>query len=139
ESDSFLVRLWETTGSKNHVQQIKKELNGSLPSLPSEEEIYKFAGLDYIPTELREGLNEIQLAKDKAIPKLIELGDFKGALHNHSLWSDGVFSIEDMARYCRDILKLSYFGISDHSRTAVYAGGLSIEQVNAQIKEVDNL
>src|SRR5690606_13019911 len=77
EKESFFVRLWETTGSKDHVQQIKKELSATISSLPSEEEIYKLAGLAYIPTELREGLNEISLAKDKAIPKLIELGDFK--------------------------------------------------------------
>src|SRR5690606_26289917 len=134
DSDLFHVRLWETTGSKDHVEQIKTALNESIPPLASEEELYKLAGVDYIPTELREGLNEVRQAKDKAIPKLIELGDFKGALHNHSLWSDGVFSIEDMAVYCRDVLKLRYFGISDHSKTAVYASGLSIEAVRAQMK-----
>lgn len=139
EKASFFVRLWETTGSKDHVQQIKQELSSPISSSPSEEEIYKLAGLAYIPTELREGLNEIQLAKDKAVPKLIEVGDFKGALHNHSLWSDGIFSIEDMAFYCRDVLRLDYFGVSDHSKTAIYAGGLSIDRVKAQIKEIDGL
>src|SRR5690606_7315739 len=73
------------------------------------------------------------------VPTLIEYSDFKGNLHNHSVWSDGVFSIEDMAIYCRDVLKLEYFGISDHSKTAIYADGLSVERVIAQWEEVDLL
>jgi len=137
--DDFHARLLETTGNDKHIKQLKIELNSEIPALESEEAIYKKAGLSFILPELREGLNEIKLAKDGKLPKLIEYNDFKGNLHNHSIWSDGVFSIDDMALYCRDVLKLEYFGISDHSKTAVYANGLSTERVMAQLSEIDLL
>lgn len=137
--NEYYLRLFETTGNEAHLKIIKETLDGKIPSLMSEEAIYKSAGIEFIPPELREGLNEIELARKNEIPKLIEFSDFKGSLHNHSLWSDGAFSIEDMALYCRDILKLQYFGISDHSKTAVYANGLSIDRVQSQWKEIDLL
>src|SRR5690606_37222933 len=93
----------------------------------------------FVPPELREGTNELLLAADNAIPELITLNDLKGCLHNHSIWSDGSFGIKEMAEYCKDVLKLEYFGISDHSRTAAYAGGLSIAQVKKQWEEIDKL
>jgi len=137
--DNLYARLIETTGNEDHLKELKKRLNTEIPSLESEEAIYKKVGLSFIPPELREGLNEIELASKNNVPKLIEYKDFKGSLHNHSLWSDGAFSIEEMAVYNRDILKLEYFGISDHSKTAVYANGLSIDRVIAQWKEIDSL
>lgn len=137
--DNFYARLIETTGNATHLKELKDRLNAEIPALGSEEAIYKRAGLSFIPPELREGFNEIELASKNNIPKLIEYSDFKGSIHNHSLWSDGVFSIEDMALYCRDVLKLEYFGISDHSKTAVYANGLSIDRIKAQWKEIDSL
>lgn len=139
DTDNFYARLIETTGNENHLKELKERLNTEIPSLENEEAIYKKAGLSFIPPELREGLNEIELASKDNIPKLIEYSDFKGSLHNHSLWSDGAFSIEDMAIYNRDVLKLEYFGISDHSKTAVYANGLSTDRVIAQWKEIDVL
>lgn len=139
DKDNFYARLIETTGNENHLKELTERLNIEIPSLESEEAIYKQAGLSFIPPELREGLNEIELASKNNIPKLIEFSDFKGSLHNHSLWSDGVFSIEDMAIYSRDVLKLEYFGISDHSKTAVYANGLNTDRVIAQWKEIDLL
>jgi len=139
KEDEFYACLIKTTGNEEHLKQLKVKLNSKLPDLKSEEAIYKCAGLSFIPPELREGSNEIELAANNKIPKLIEYNDFKGSLHNHSLWSDGVFSIEDMALYCRDVLQLDYFGISDHSKTAVYANGLNIERVLAQWQEIDLL
>src|SRR5690606_2529829 len=123
----FYTLLIETTGSEKHVAQLKTQLDKDISVLNSEEAIYEKAQLAFIPPELREGLNEIELAAKGELPTLIELSDLKGSIHNHSVWSDGAFSIEDMAVYCRDILKLEYFGISDHSKTAIYANGLSVE------------
>src|SRR5690606_7799380 len=135
----FYARLIETTGNEEHTSQLKRKLNSTIPSLESEEAIYKKAGLSYIPLELREGSDELELAENNNLPSLIEYNDLKGSLHNHSLWSDGVFSVEEMALYCRDELHLEYFGISDHSKTAVYANGLSIDRVKAQLLEVEAL
>ncbi|MDX5480909.1 MAG: PHP domain-containing protein, partial [Hymenobacteraceae bacterium] len=107
-------------------------------SYTSEEEIYKAAGMAYIAPELREGTNELQLALDNKLPKLLELPDLKGILHNHSTYSDGAHTLEQMATYCRD-LGYQYLGISDHSKTAAYAGGLREGDVLRQQKEIDEL
>ena len=70
---------------------------------------------------------------------LITHSDLKGTLHNHSNWSDGVNSLEEIVAYLRDDLKLEYLGICDHSKSAVYAKGLSIERVLQQQEEIDHL
>lgn len=138
--DVFSTRLLETTGNNDHIKLLKSNFpQGEIPLLNTEEEIYGAANMDFIAPEMREGLNEIDLALSHSLPNLVEFANIKGALHNHSLWSDGVFSVEDMALYCRDNLGLQYFGISDHSKTAVYANGLSIDRVQAQWREVDIL
>jgi DNA polymerase (family 10) len=130
-------RLFETTGCEEHVAGIKALLGQG--AFETEEELYQSAGLSYIAPELREGYQEIELAKADRLPVLINFEDLKGSLHNHSTWSDGVHTIEEMALYCRDILKLEYLGLSDHSKTAVYASGLSIERVLQQQEEIDHL
>lgn len=136
---NFYARLVETTGSDKHVQSLKSLLNNEVPPLSSEEAIYEKAGIAFIPPVRREGLNEIEQAQKGNLPTLIEASDLKGSLHNHSTWSDGIYSVEEMASYCRDVLKLEYFGISDHSKTAVYADGLKIEEVIEQWREIDAL
>jgi DNA polymerase (family 10) len=105
----------------------------------NEEDLYQSAGMDFIVPELREGNNEVELALKNQLPNLIVNEDLKGTLHNHSTWSDGVHSIEEMALYCRDEMKLEYLGMCDHSKTAVYAKGLSIERVLQQQEEIENL
>ncbi len=132
------IKLLETTGCATHVEKVKTYLNLT-HHFNSEEEIYAAAGMDFIAPELREDGNEIEKALLHQLPKLIKFSDLKGTLHNHSPWSDGVHTIEEMAIYCRDILKLSYLGMCDHSKTAVYANGLSIERVIQQQEEIDHL
>jgi DNA polymerase (family X) len=105
----------------------------------SEEAIYQNAGLAFVLPELREGLDEIELAKRNQLPKLITENDLKGSLHNHSTWSDGVHTLEEMALFCRDMLKLEYLGICDHSKSAFYANGLNEQRVYAQHQEINQL
>jgi DNA polymerase (family 10) len=130
--------LLESTGSLDHVALVSNLLPQD-GKFKSEEELYASAGLNYIEPELREGFNEVDLAKNNALPKLITYQDLVGTLHNHSTWSDGVHSIEEMALHCRDVLKLQYLGMCDHSKTAVYAKGLTIESVLNQQVEIDHL
>ncbi len=104
----------------------------------SEEEFFSKNHLQFIPAEMREGMGEIELAKDQKIPTLLEESDLKGILHNHSTYSDGKHSLRQMAEYCKS-LGYEYLGISDHSRTASYAGGLEIEKVLKQHAEIDEL
>ncbi|ERJ59605.1 DNA polymerase/3'-5' exonuclease PolX [Sphingobacterium paucimobilis] len=126
------------TGSEAHLDLLK-EINPILPLAATETDIYQAMGLDYIAPELREGLDEVVLAQAHNLPKLIEFGDVKGTVHNHSTYSDGVHSLKEMALYCKDQLGLSYFGICDHSKTAVYANGLTEERLQQQWAEVDKL
>lgn len=133
----FYTEWFALTGNEAHVNEVMR-LAGSR-NYESEEAIYAAAGLTYIEPELREGLNEIELAAKNALPHLITYNDLKGSLHNHSTWSDGVHSLEEMALFCKDILKLEYLGICDHSKTAVYAKGLSEERVRAQQLEIEML
>ena len=136
--ENAALKLLETTGCAAHVAKVKSYLTASTP-FNSEEEIYAAAGMDFIVPELRENGNETEKALLHQIPELVKFEDLRGTLHNHSPWSDGVHSIEEMAIYCRDELGLSYLGMCDHSKTAVYANGLSIERVLQQQEEIDHL
>lgn len=87
---------------------------------------------------MREGFFEIEAAKKKTLPILITDSDIKGCFHNHSTYSDGENTIEEMANQCK-LLGYSYFGISDHSQTANYAGGLKPDDILKQHTEIDQL
>jgi DNA polymerase (family 10) len=69
---------------------------------------------------------------------LIQKEDLRGIIHNHSTWSDGIHTLEEMAIHVRDA-GYEYFAICDHSRSAFYANGLSAERVIAQMEEIDAL
>lgn len=133
-SENFATTLFETTATAEH----KKLLPQVVSVAASEEDIYKSFGLPYIEPELREGTTEIDKAKSGTLPKLIELSDLKGILHNHSTWSDGLNTLEEMAIACRD-MGYAYLGMCDHSKSAFYASGLKEDQVLKQQEEVDAL
>ena len=137
-TDNFASDLLLTTGSEDHIRQLL-QIQNPIPSGNSEQVIFQSLGLSYIEPELREGLNEIDLAKNNQLPSLITFDDLKGTLHNHSTYSDGVHTLAEMARYCKEDLHLEYLGICDHSRTAVYANGLSIDRLEQQWTEIDLL
>ncbi|GAB2591635.1 helix-hairpin-helix domain-containing protein [Spirosoma areae] len=103
-----------------------------------EQAIYARAGLPYIVPEMREDDFAFRWASRHQPDELVTWDDLRGTLHNHSTWSDGKQSIAEMANYCRQ-LGLTYFGIADHSKTATYAHGLTVEQIQAQQAEVDGL
>ncbi|TJZ54902.1 DNA polymerase/3'-5' exonuclease PolX [Sphingobacterium olei] len=136
--DDYAKELMITTGSEKHLELIQ-QIQHVIPALGSEEEIYQQLGLNYIEPELREGLDEVELAKANLLPTLITFEDLKGTLHNHSTYSDGVHTLAEMARYSKEELGLAYLGICDHSKTAVYANGLSIEQLEQQWIEINHL
>jgi DNA polymerase (family 10) len=139
EKRYFYKELFMQTGNDEHTEAVLKRVNDEIDQHESEELIYTKAGLAFIRPELREGDTFIQRAKDNKLPQLISYHDLKGTLHNHSTWSDGVNTIEEMALYCRDNLKLEYLGMCDHSKSAGYAKGLSIERVLQQMEEIEHL
>ncbi|HTI58011.1 helix-hairpin-helix domain-containing protein [Mucilaginibacter sp.] len=138
-ASSFYSELFKQTGTIEHVGAVTARLTGDIEQAESEEAIYEKAGLQWMPPELREGDTFIGKAAVNNLPELITYTDLKGTLHNHSTWSDGVNALEEMALYCRDQLKLEYLGMCDHSRSAFYAKGLSIERVLQQHEEIDSL
>jgi len=139
EKRDFYKELFLQTGNDEHVEAVMNRIADVIDQPESEERIYTKAGLEFMKPELREGDTFIDRARDNALPKLISYNDLKGTLHNHSTWSDGVNTVEEMALYCRDTLKLEYLGMCDHSKSAFYAKGLSIERVLQQQEEIDHL
>jgi DNA polymerase (family 10) len=139
EKRDFYKELFLQTGNDEHTEAVTNRMADVMDQPESEEMIYTKAGLEFMKPELREGDTFIARARDNALPQLISYNDLKGTLHNHSTWSDGVNTIEEMALYCRDTLKLEYLGMCDHSKSAFYAKGLSIERVLQQQEEIDHL
>jgi len=139
EKRYFHKTLFVQTGNDVHVQAVFDRTPEAPDQPESEELIYIKAGLDFIKPELREDTTFIEKALHHELPVLISYHDLKGTLHNHSTWSDGVNTVEEMAVYCRDQLKLEYLGMCDHSKSAFYAKGLSIEKVLQQQEEIEHL
>ena len=133
----FYKKLFETTGSEIH-QAAYPKIELSKNSFESEEAIFESFQMAYIPAELRETAEIIDKAKNNSLPHLLQLQDLKGPLHNHSIWSDGQNTIEEMAQWCMQN-GYAYLGMADHSKSAFYANGLSIERVFAQHAEIDAL
>ncbi len=148
----FPFALHHFTGSKEHnvamrhrAIQMKMKMNeyglfsdNGLVACASEEEIFAALGLAYIPPELRENCGEIEAAADGTLPVLVEMKDIRGIFHAHTTASDGTSSLKGLVDYAKK-MGLEYIGIADHSRSAYYAGGLSIDQVRRQHAEIDEM
>ncbi len=100
-----------------------------------EAEIFQKLGLAPVPPELREDGGEFAAAEKDELPKLVEWTDLKGALHNHSDWSDGRNSLTEIAAYMAD-LGLEYWAITDHSKSSFQANGLDARRLRQQILEI---
>jgi len=150
--DSFGASLQYFTGSKAHnvalrtiaksrglkineygVYKTNRKVAGK-----TEESIYSSIGLEFIPPEIREDTGEIELAKEHALPKIIDYRDFKGDLHIHSNYSDGIEGIAELANHAKK-MGFKYIAICDHSRSVTYAGGLSKDKLLEKNEEIDRL
>jgi DNA polymerase (family 10) len=104
----------------------------------TEQAIYASLGLQFIEPELREGFDEIERAKKHRLPQLVADSDIRGILHAHTDRSDGADTLEVMAEATRR-RGFEYFGVADHSQSAHYAGGLSLDEILEQHVEADRL
>lgn len=145
----FGAALLAETGSEAHWRELTDRAQslgltlterglfaGGIP-LPSREEteIYRALELDFIPPELREGEGEIAAAAAGALPRLLTLEDIRGCFHVHSHFSDGVNSLPELAAAARE-RGWEYLGLTDHSQSAYYAGGLTPPELARQQEEV---
>jgi DNA polymerase (family 10) len=152
----FPYTLHHFTGSKQHHIPLRRRalsmnmtindyglFKGKEPHLElvpckDERDIYAALGMAYIEPELREDMGEIEAAINGTLPALVQESDLRGVLHVHSTWSDGQNTIREMAEAC--IARgLTYLGLTDHSKTAAYAGGLNEEDLHRQHEEIDLL
>jgi DNA polymerase (family X) len=154
EHNSYGSLLQYFTGSKQHNINLRERARRQGLSLSeygitdintnkqekfaTEEAFYQRLGLQYIPPEIREGTDEIVIAEQGTLPKLVELTDIKGDLHVHTNWSDGENSIEEIAQAAKK-LGYEYLAITDHSGGRAIAHGLDAERLKQQILEINKL
>jgi DNA polymerase (family 10) len=104
----------------------------------TEEEIFQQLGLNFVPPECREDTGEFAAAERAPFPRLVQWNDLKGSLHNHSTWSDGRMTIEQIAKAMTE-LGLAYWAITDHSKSSFQANGLDADRLRKEIKEIKAL
>jgi DNA polymerase (family X) len=144
--------LVQATGSEEHLTALAAHAKGAGFALDGaalwkgstfvpttdERSFYRALGLAEIPPELREGQGEVEAAARDALPTLLERRDLQGFLHCHTTASDGSNSVEELARACREA-GYAWMGITDHSKAAAYAGGLSADDLLRQADEIDTV
>jgi DNA polymerase (family X) len=149
----YPVALWRATGSTAHVEEMNVlaqtrgfeiagnsliRKGGKPVALKSEDAFFDALDLKPIPPELREGMGEIEAAARRELPHLVTYEDLRGVLHCHSEYSDGTATIEEMAAAAKE-RGWDYIGISDHSESAFYAGGVKRDKLLRQHEEIDRL
>jgi len=150
--DQFGAALHYFTGSKAHNIQIRHL--GQQAGLKineygvfrgrqriagdTEASVFKAVGLVYIPPELRRGRHELQAARKRQLPRLVELEELKGDLHVHTNASDGFACLKDMVLAARNH-GLKYLAITDHSRHLTVAHGLDPDRLLRQLDQIDQL
>jgi DNA polymerase (family 10) len=144
--------VWHT-GSPAHVEALQQraaarglqfqdaqltETTGRPVRCPSEDELYDYLDLPFIPPELRSGDGEIDSAERNAIPALVLERHVRGDLHTHSNWSDGRDALDAMVRAAKQ-LGYEYVAITDHSQRAWSSRRLTLEQVPQQRAQIESL
>jgi DNA polymerase (family 10) len=148
--EQFALALWRATGSAQHVRAVAEhaarigftlagdlllDANARVVDVENEQRLYAILGLDFIEPELREADGEVEAAAEHRLPQLVSNADIIGAVHCHSQYSDGGATIAEMAN-AAIALGWKYLGISDHSQSNTYAGGLAREAILRQHEEV---
>ncbi|OLO27826.1 DNA polymerase/3'-5' exonuclease PolX [Alkalihalophilus pseudofirmus] len=148
----FATTLHHFTGSKDHnvkMRQLAKERGekiseygvenietGEVKTFDTEEQFFNHFQLCFIPPESREDQGEVEFSKGKL--DLIDINDIKADLHMHTTWSDGAYSLKEMAEAAR-AKGYSYIAITDHSQYLKVANGLTEERLQEQMKEIKRL
>jgi DNA polymerase (family X) len=138
-ADDFGKMLFTTTADAAFLEHFSTQHDlAAMPAGITEAAIFTQADLPYIVPAMRNGGLALDLARRNQLPELITHKDIKGIIHSHSTWSDGEHTLEEMATAAK-AQGFEYLVISDHSRSAFYANGLSIERIQAQHAQIDEL
>ncbi|MGJ8642944.1 MAG: DNA polymerase/3'-5' exonuclease PolX [Luteolibacter sp.] len=155
KNSEFPFALQYFTGSKEHnvaLRSLAQKRGWSLneygftvaegaeapPEVNEEWDIYRALDLQFIEPELRENRGEIEAAAERKLPKLVEWTNLRGTFHNHTTESDGKDSLEAMVDEAME-LGLQYLGISDHSKSSAFAGGLKEDRLLKQVEAIREL
>lgn len=151
--ETFVPALFMTTGSISHLEQaavfgrhhgvvVSREgafRDGAPVPVDDEAGIYSLLGMPYLPPEVREGRDVEWIPGEGGVPgDLVTSGDLKGVLHVHTSMSDGRADLSGMVGAARE-RGCAWIGIADHSKSAYYAGGLSVKNLRNQIDRIDAL
>lgn len=135
----FITKKIETGCSPAFWEILKnKQAERGTERFETEEAFFSSIQLPYFPAFLRDEADWIDNTDQSTIDNIIQPGDIRGIIHAHSNWSDGSHSLEEMATKA-SAAGLEYLVISDHSRSAFYAQGLSVERVIAQHQQIEEL
>jgi DNA polymerase (family 10) len=154
EPDAFGAALQYFTGSKDHNVRVREiasrkglrvseygvfdEKTGRRIAGRTEEDVYAAVGLAWMPPELRENGGEIEAAQARRLPELVTVADIRGDLHAHTEWSDGHHPLEKLIEAAQ-ARGYEYIIVSDHSKSTAIAGGLSADELRAQVAKIREL
>jgi DNA polymerase (family 10) len=149
--ENFGNLLQHLTGSKQHNEALRTaavkrgfhvseygvtdDATESTHACATEEQVYELLGMDWVPPELRENGGELEAARERQLPELVELGDIRGELHCHSTASDGRNTIEQMAEAALE-RGYSYIAITDHSASHGFGNDVQPDELRAQIEHI---
>jgi len=138
EHNIHLRSIAESQGFKVNEYGIFRVSDNERVAGTTEESMYETLGLQWIPPELREDRGELEAARRKMLPDLIEESDLKGDLHIHTNWSDGYSSAEEVIEAARE-RGFEYIALADHSVSMAFVRGLTPERIREQRKLIDEL
>lgn len=137
DHSEFQSQQFRLTGSEVFLASFD-QLQGAGDAAPDEAAFFKNTRLPWIEPERREDGEILRRAVVSGLQPLVEERDIRGVIHAHSTYSDGLHSLSEMALEAK-ALGYEYLVITDHSKSAFYANGLSSERVRVQMEEIDRL
>lgn len=123
-------------GTGEPPKRSKSALRTESLELTDEEEFYRAMGLDFVPPEMREGMGEVEAAREGRLPDLIKIEDIRGDFHMHTTWSDGQNSVREMIEAAR-LRGYEYIAITDHTQSTSIANGNTPEELLEEIEEIE--
>jgi DNA polymerase (family X) len=147
EAERFGTRWLFATGPQDHVAALQARAKQRalalthdgvfartgrvLDATQDEVALYRALGLAFIPPELRTAHIDEACAYDD----LLRVEHVQGLVHCHTDHSDGKNTIEEMA-LAAQALGMAYITITDHSPSAHYARGVTVDRLQRQWDEI---